>query len=88
MVPCERPYPRIGCAFARRLSGSSFDVSLLDTRSIDASHVSGHREITDVYLLALAAHRGEALATFDMNIRSGAVPGAGKEHLTVISAKR
>ncbi|MEE2899597.1 MAG: TA system VapC family ribonuclease toxin [Gemmatimonadota bacterium] len=64
------------------------DVSLLDTRSIDASHVSGHREITDVYLLALAAHRGEALATFDMNIRSGAVPGAGKEHLTVISAKR
>ncbi|SVD73881.1 uncharacterized protein METZ01_LOCUS426735 [marine metagenome] len=23
-----------------------------------------------------------------MNIRSGAVPGAGKEHLTVISAKR
>ena len=41
-----------------------------------------------MYLLALAALRSGALATFDRNVRTQAVPGAGEEHLTVIDAGR
>ena len=62
------------------------DISLLETHWIDASHLSGHREITDSYLLALAAHRSGTLATFDRNVRIEAVPGAGEQHLSVIHA--
>ncbi len=62
------------------------DVSLLDTHSIDASHLSGHRQITDAYLLALAVQRSAALATFDRKVSTNAVLGAGQQHLRVISA--
>ena len=62
------------------------DVSLLETRCINSSHLSGHGEITDAYLLALAVHRSAALATFDRNVRTKAALGAEEEHLRVISA--
>lgn len=42
-----------------------------------------HRQITDVYLLGLAAHHGGKLATFDRRIPTSAVYG-GREALTVI----
>jgi predicted nucleic acid-binding protein len=61
------------------------DVSVLETCEIDASHLSGHQEITDVYLLALAVHRSAALATFDRKVRIKAVLGAVDEHLRVIT---
>ena len=61
------------------------DVSLLRKESIDASHLTGHREVTDAYLLALCVHRDGALATFDHSIRTEAVPGFQDRHLTVIS---
>ena len=62
------------------------DVSLLETRCIDSSHLSGRGEITDVYLLALAVHHSATLATFDRNVRTKAALGAGEEHLRVINA--
>ena len=62
------------------------DVSLIDTRCIDASHLSGHQQITDAYLLALAVQRSAALATFDRKMSTNAVLGAGQQHLRVISA--
>lgn len=42
-----------------------------------------HRQITDVYLLGLAAHLGGKLATFDRRIPTSAVYG-GSEALAVI----
>lgn len=62
------------------------DLSLLDKRCIDASHLSGRQQITDAYLLALAVQRSAALATFDRKVRTNAVPRAGQQHLSVISA--
>ncbi len=42
-----------------------------------------HRQITDVYLLGLAAHHGGKLATFDRRIPVSAVYG-GADALTVV----
>ena len=36
-----------------------------------------HRQITDLYLLGLAAHRGEKLVSFDQRIPRRAVHGGG-----------
>ena len=61
-------------------------VSLADERVFDPSLIRGHKQITDVYLLGLAKSSGGALATFDRTISLGAVKGATKSHLQVISA--
>ena len=60
------------------------DVSLLDPRRVVAGKLTGHREITDAYLLALAVGRGGALATFDANVRTSAVVGVEERHLHVL----
>jgi toxin-antitoxin system PIN domain toxin len=62
------------------------DISLLDSDHVDATHLSGHREVTDAYLLALAVRRKGALATFDRTVRTAAVVNAADEHLLVIAA--
>src|SRR5690242_2072517 len=41
------------------------DISLLDPAVLDRSRVHGPRQLTDLYLLALAVQRGGCLATFD-----------------------
>lgn len=48
--------------------------------------LDGQRQVTDVYLLALAVRMGGRLATFDKAINVGAVVGATKKSLRVISA--
>jgi uncharacterized protein len=55
--------------------------SVLDARLIDATRVHGPRQLTDVYLLALAVRNGGRLVTFDTTIVTGAVEGAGPQHL-------
>jgi hypothetical protein len=60
------------------------DLSLLDVQVADVSRIHGPRQITDVYLLALAVRRGGALATFDGSISVNAVRGFGKRNLSVI----
>lgn len=55
--------------------------SLLDERLIDATRVHGPRQLTDVYLLALAVKNGGRLVTFDASIAIGAVRGAKAQHL-------
>ncbi len=57
------------------------DVSLLDDHAIDSSRVHGPRQLTDVYLLALAVAHGGRLVTFDGSIAVAAVRGATPEHL-------
>ena len=55
--------------------------SLLEERLIDATRVHGPRQLTDVYLLALAVKNGGRLVTFDASIAIGAVRGAKAQHL-------
>lgn len=48
-------------------------------------HVQGHRQLTDVYLLALALANEGRLATFDSTISLRAVEGAQAGNLELIS---
>ena len=60
------------------------ELSLLDNRTFSLPRLSGHKEITDTYLLGLAVRNGGRLVTFDRGLRPDAVRGAGSEHLTVL----
>ena len=60
------------------------DVSLLEPRTADASRIHGPRQITDLYLLALAVHRGGRFVTFDASVSTSAVIGAEKRHLVTM----
>jgi uncharacterized protein len=54
------------------------DVTLLDPTWIDSSRLLDSAQVTDTYLLALAAsHRGQ-LATFDRRLVPSAVVGGSK----------
>lgn len=55
--------------------------SLLEAGLIDATRVHGPRQLTDVYLLALAVKHGGRLVTFDSSIALRAVRGARGQHL-------
>jgi predicted nucleic acid-binding protein len=59
-------------------------LSLSDTL-FDLSHASGHRQLTDIYLLGLAVKRHGRLATFDRTIPLAAVAGASRQSLAVIT---
>jgi len=62
------------------------DVSILRNELFDPSHLAGHREVTDVYLLGLAVLHEGTLATFDRSVRTSAVPGFQAGHLLVLQA--
>lgn len=57
------------------------DVSLVVDDLLDLDRIHGPRQITDLYLLALAARRGGRLVTFDRAIDLAAVRGAAPRHL-------
>lgn len=59
-------------------------LSLCDGSTFRFRHIAGHRQLTDVYLLALAVHHGGRLGTFDRGIQPGSVAGAGPEHLELL----
>lgn len=59
-------------------------VSLLRDYLIDWRGVLGSRQVTDIYLLALAVHHGGRLVTFGRNVPLTAVPTATSEHLVVV----
>jgi len=60
------------------------DISLLDEQLIDRNHVLGPKQLTEIYLLALAAKHGGRLVTFDRTVPIAAVRGAQARHLVVI----
>jgi toxin-antitoxin system PIN domain toxin len=62
----------------------SDEISLLDDRIFDAARIHGSRQITDLYLLALAVRRQGTLVTFDGSIAISAVHGAASANLTVL----
>lgn len=60
------------------------EISLLDPRVADAARVHGPRQITDVYLLALAVRHGGRFVTFDASVAADAVRGVGKQHIVAL----
>jgi uncharacterized protein len=59
-------------------------VSLLDDTLFRMSEVTGHKNVTDVYLLGLSVRNHGRLATFDRGIPLKAVSGARPGNLVVI----
>jgi toxin-antitoxin system PIN domain toxin len=62
--------------------------SLCEVPLIRPANLLGHRQLTDVYLLALAVTNGGRLATFDQRISLAAVNGAEPGHLACIGEPR
>ena len=60
------------------------EISLLDPKVADAARVHGPRQITDVYLLALAVRRGGRFVTFDASVAADAVRCVGKQHIVAL----
>jgi toxin-antitoxin system PIN domain toxin len=63
----------------------SADFTIRDLRSVEG-HALANKQITDVYLLALARHRNGRLATFDRSIPLDGVDGATSRNLEIIPA--
>ena len=59
-------------------------ISLLDERVVDRSRLHGPRQVTDVYLLALATANGGRFVTFDDAVPIAAVANAAPENLVVL----
>jgi uncharacterized protein len=87
------PNPQSPQAVAERLATATADrshaflpdsVSLLQPGSVRWDRVLGARQITDVYLLALAVANKARLVSFDRAIPLAAVPAAKPQHLLVI----
>lgn len=62
------------------------DVSLVAAGVLTAGALVTHRQVTDLYLLALATARYGCLVTFDTSIPHAVVHGATRDHLLVIGA--
>ena len=62
----------------------SSDLSVLDETIFDHARIHGPRQLTDVYLLGLAARHGGRLVTFDQTIGLAAVRTAGPDNLVVL----
>ena len=60
------------------------DVSILDETLFDHSRIHGPRQLTDVYLLGLAARHGGRLVTFDQTIALASVRTARPDNLVVL----
>ena len=60
------------------------EVSLLDAKVVDPARILGPRQLTDLYLLALAVRHDGQFITFDTSVSVAAVRGAGKKHLLIL----
>jgi toxin-antitoxin system PIN domain toxin len=60
------------------------DISLLDQNAVDPTRIHGPRQLTDIYLLALAVHHKGRFVTFDTGIPLAAVRNATTQHLVVL----
>jgi toxin-antitoxin system PIN domain toxin len=62
----------------------SDDISLLDPNTVDSTRIHGPRQLTDIYLLALAVGHEGRFVTFDTGISLAAVQKATTRHLVVL----
>jgi toxin-antitoxin system PIN domain toxin len=60
------------------------DLSFRDSSHFDPTRIHGPKQLTDLYLLALAAANGGRLATFDQAIPLQVVKRAKANHLIVL----
>ena len=60
------------------------DVSLLDARIADSTRIHGPRQVTDLYLLALALRHRGCFVSFDSSIPMTAINGAEKRHIVTL----
>ena len=58
-------------------------ISAADTRALPSLQGVGPRQLSDVYLLALAVHRGGRLATLDTRIDPSVVPSGARALLVI-----
>lgn len=58
--------------------------SILDSNIVDPVRVHGPRQLTDVYLLALAVLQGGRFVTFDAGVSLSAVRDATPRHLVTL----
>ncbi|HNF90424.1 MAG TPA: VapC toxin family PIN domain ribonuclease [Thiobacillaceae bacterium] len=87
--PNAQPAAAVALRLAEAAAGPAHEfwadeVSLLDPACLDWRHVLGARQVTDVYLLALAVRRGGCLVTLDGGIPLKAVAGATPTNLLVL----
>jgi toxin-antitoxin system PIN domain toxin len=60
------------------------DVSLLDSHIADHTRIHGPRQVTDLYLLALAVRQNGCFVSFDASIPRTAIRGAERKHLLTL----
>ena len=60
------------------------DLTITDAQVFDRTKWSGHQQVTDTYLLALAGKHSGRLVTFDTGIALDTVRGAMPHHLLVL----
>lgn len=60
------------------------DISITEETLFDSAYILGPNQITDVYLLGLAAKNGGRLVTFDRGLPIKAVRGAEPQHLVAL----
>ena len=60
------------------------ELSLLDSELIDVTRIHGPKQLTDIYLLALAVERKAKFVTFDDKVPLAAVRKAKPEDLVVL----
>jgi toxin-antitoxin system PIN domain toxin len=60
------------------------EVSLLDSDVVDSTRIHGARQLTDIYLLALAVQHAGRLVTFDTGIALTAVRNATTQNLLIL----
>ena len=60
------------------------EISILDAEIFDHSRIHGPRQLTDTYLLGLAAHHGGRFVTFDRRISIAVVKIASPLNLVVL----
>ena len=60
------------------------DASLLDSTLVDSQRLLSARQVTDVYLLALAVAHGMRFVTLDRSVSPNAVLGADETSLVVL----
>ncbi len=60
------------------------EVSVLDSDVVDSTRVHGPRQLTDIYLLALAVQHEGRLVTFEAGIPLAAVRNATTQNLLIL----
>jgi len=62
----------------------SDDISLLDSRIADRTRIHGPRQVTDLYLLALAVRNDGCFVSFDSTVVRSAIKDAEQRHLVTL----